>query len=231
MHKYRRKATYELFVGQFLAAGQKCLEFENHKFVNIYVRQARRLADLLKEDHFEIDAYELHERIRALEVLQKNPKVARSKSNVSQMVVPAQNPVPVQKRDLRRVPEPFSPQEEKDNRPFSPDIEVHANSSPEWRTGTRKSILKSAPLPMSLPSSKHMSVIADIHQHTLSDTITAKAPPSTLFLEPTTNGTTLNNKTVNGDYSKITAIELIDKGRDRHRVGHQLDDDTHVSIL
>lgn len=255
MHKYRRKATYELFVRQYLQAGQKCLEFENHKFVSIYVRQARRLADLLKEDHFEIDAHELQQRIHDLEELQKHPSLSRSQSNAERAKVKAsQPPLPLKKIDIWRPPArgPDSPS----NDVISP-VTFSPMMSPEMG-GSRKSILKNGTSSAmaegptingnrSSPPRQLVSITAEIHrqhhhhsQHSIGNqAISAETSP--IFRYTTPNDAAALNKTttaINGydkgsDYKKITTIELVDKRGDIvHQITSQFESqDQHVSIL
>lgn len=236
MHKYRRKAAYDIFVRQFLQVGRKCLEFENHKFVPMYVRQARRLADLLREDHFESDAQDLHEMVKELEVLQKLPGVTRSQSNADakrnhEKEKSKPLPPPLKKIEIWRPPA---------SEPSTPDQVISPVSfypmSPEL-VEKRKSILKNGPsVPRSPPkltrqhlsnngtnkSSHNLSIKADIHR---GDTISAKAsmpttatPTTSPISRPLTfnfnrTAVRMNDSDDNGrDYKKITAIELIDKG-------------------
>lgn len=258
MHKYRRKATYELFVRQYLQAGQKCLEFENHKFVTIYVRQARRLADLLKEDHFEIDAQELQQRIQDLEQLQKHPSVSRSQSNAQA----SQPPLPLKKIDIWRPPAARGPDSPAANNVVSPMTFSPTTMSPEMG-GSRKSILKngtsssdgtttnghrsSPPPPQQL-----VSITAEIHQqhrsnhhsqHSMDNQQAISAKTSPIFRHPPQNDAarTLNKTTAikatdkGGDYKKTTTIELVDKKRGGdivHQITSQFESqDQHVSIL
>lgn len=258
MQKYRRKVIYDLFVRQLLQAGRKCLEFENHKFVPIYVRQARRLADLLREDHFETEAQELRVLIDELEVLQKHP-VTRSQSNTEKGKVKRQKKVqkspPVQKFEIWRPPvnEPTSPNQVISPMTFSPDF-----------AEARKSILKTGGSPAAprqrkqFPNGSHdLSIKVDIHRsHENGGAINGSSPiflpkaASTVAMvaaATTLNRTAIDARDKNGsDYKKITAIELIDKGGiynqnnnqmtrmttqlllDGAASGHQ---DMHVSIL
>lgn len=228
MHKHRRKPTYEIFVRQFLEVGQKCLEFENHKFVSIYLRQARRLTDLLREDHFEIDAYDLQEKIRELEMLQKHPDVGRIKSAVQSAADKA-------KREKKRAPPPKKIEIWRPpiSGPNSPTTGMHSPiaflpMSPEM-VGNRKSILKNGTTPPRSPTaagtvhnghsnghlrpeSHTLSIKADIHHHSSSTpmktTISAKAPTSPIFRSPPSNDrqiitpATFNKTTTNGDSDK-----------------------------
>lgn len=262
MHKYRRKAVYELFVRQFLQVGRKCLEFENHKFVPIYVRQARRLADLLREDHFELDAHELHELIRELEVLQKHPEVKRSQSTVGRGVGGGSSSSSGQRGERQKkkkeqpspqlkplevwrppVSEPSSP-----NQIISP-IAFYP-MSPEF-SEARKSILKTSggggqsPAVGRRKQQQHqqqngahdLSIKVDIHGQSGTTPIFLSKAPTTAI---TFSGTAGDGDDSGRDYTKITAIEMTDKGGiDHHRRNHmtritaQLDggQDMHVSIL
>lgn len=248
MHKYRRKALYDIFVRQFLQVGKKCLGFENHKFVPIYVRQARRLADLLREDHFEIDAHELHELIRELEVLQKHPEVKRSQSYVGQgkRREDKKQTTAVKKCEIWRPPvsEPSSPDQVISPVTFSP-------MSPDFAE-SRKSILKnlgSAPLSHQQrkqvnDDSHSFAIKVDIHRHQRqqqgNDTSTRAA--AITLNETVIGGGGGGGRFVDGadndsDYREIMAIELVDKGGPNHhnhmtRLTAQLDGlDSHVSIL
>lgn len=259
MHKYRRKATYELFVRQYLQAGQKCLEFENHKFVTIYVRQARRLADLLKEDHFEIDAQELQQRIQDLEQLQKHPSVSRSQSNAQA----SQPPLPLKKIDIWRPPAARGPDSPAANNVVSPmTFSPTTMASPEMG-GSRKSILKNGTSSSdgtttnghrsSPPQQQQLvSITAEIHQqhrsnhhsqHSMDNQQAISAKTSPIFRLPPQNDAarTLNKTTAikatdkGGDYKKTTTIELVDKKRGGdivHQITSQFESqDQHVSIL
>lgn len=242
MNKYRRKAAYDIFVRQFLQVGRKCLEFENHKFVPMYVRQARRLADLLLEDHFEIDANDLQELIRELEVLQKHPDVKRSQSNANANASKVKSKPPLKKIEIWRPPasEPSTPEQVISPVTFYP-------MSPDFGD-KRKSILKNG---QSSSRSNHqthiLSIKADIHHAASNDTISAKAaPPSPISRSQPMSSSrpiTFFNRTAitNGDgddngrdYKKITTIELIDKGGNQS-ITRQLvlegPQDSHVSIL
>lgn len=253
MNKYRRKAAYDIFVRQFLQVGRKCLEFENHKFVPMYVRQARRLADLLLEDHFEIDANDLQELIRELEVLQKHPDVKRSQSNVKANDSKIKSKPPLKKIEIWRPPanEPSTPEQVISPVSFYP-------MSPDFGD-KRKSILKNgqsssrSPTKVNMAPPNHqtniLSIKADIHRAASNDTISAKAaPPSPISRsQPMLSSrpiTFFNRKAItNGDgdgddnsrdYKKITTIELIDKDGN-HSITSQLvlegPQDSHVSIL
>lgn len=238
MQKYRRKAIYELFVHQFLAAGQKCLAFENHKYVAIYVRQARRLADLLREDHFEIDAHELHELISKLEVLQKHPEVKRSQSNVRSQPRRDQRSPKLQKFEV------WQP-------PLSPDGETRCSPmSPVEMGEGRKSILKNCDLRRSSPKLSRVAlsqprkndtrngavIKVDIHHDTK---ITVRAPPSPVFRSRSTTITLTNSNDNVSDYPNNHAIELVNRkegaDQEKHlRFTSQLVDngqEINVSIL
>lgn len=238
MHKYRRKALYDIFVRQFLDVGKKCLGFENHKFVPIYVRQARRLADLMREDHFEIDAHELHELIQELEVLQKHPEVKRSHSYVDQgrrREEKEQN-ADVRKFEIWRPPvsEPSSP-----DQVISP-VTFTSPMSPDFAEA-RKSILKSVGVPQRKQvndDSHGFAIKSDIHRQQGSDTtISARAAITLNKSVLGGGGRFVDGGDKDSDYKEIMAFELLDKdGRNHHnhmtRLTAQLDgQDAHVSIL
>lgn len=125
MTKLRRRLIYEIFIRHFVQSCTKCLEFENHKFIPIYIRQARRLIELLNEDGFEIDASGLRDNLRDFEMKLRNPELAKrrltKKKSIKRIVIP-NNTSPV----IKSI----------NNKPISPS--TFSPMSPNFLTETRK---------------------------------------------------------------------------------------------